>query len=224
MDIDRPALLLAHALSTLMALYVAAFFARGRSLAPGRGLGLLSIAFCTLAVGYASAAIHSAPAHPGATGLEAARAASVSAASVFLFAYYGSRRGGWSMRTTRNAVAVGAAVALAASGAYALAGASSALPAPGQILPSLLLASAILLILTALLVTMEVRAQRMLDFRVPLAFICLAFAQYTIALLAFHGGGTAANWWPIAWRLAGLALFTSVVRSSGGVRLARKTT
>lgn len=205
----------AHAVATLLASYLAYFFAKSARVAPGRGLELLVVAFAMLGLGYVSALLDDGGFLRSDPTVEAARVAGIAASSVFLFSYYASRRGAWRLATTRAIVGAGAALALLYAGLYAVAASSSALPSPEASLGWVRLAGAVLLILTAVLVTLEVRASRLREFRVPLGFLCLAFSQYTVALLAFHGEPTTSGW-AVGWRLAGLALLASVAFTSGG--------
>jgi len=204
-DAATTAYLALDALSALMALLVAWFFLRSERLLPARGFGALALAFVALAAGYAVTALSLPPLRASAL-LDPARAGAVLLGSALLAVHYVGKRARWSMQTWRIS---GAAILVALTGFGLL-----------LVVPGARILAPLLLVATSFLVIMEVRAKSLWDFRVPLAFVCLALTSYTVAIADLAGNEPVVLPIVYAWRLAGLAMLLSVIwpsrRFSGG--------
>lgn len=190
------------------ALTLAVFFARSARFTPGRGFGHLSAAFVASAIAYPATTLSRFRLLPDTDVDDAVRVAALFLSGLFLFLHYGGRHVGLARSATRIAAWAFALAALAVVAAYALAPAQT-LPSPLAFLSAARFAETGMLLVVAAVVTLDVRARTWSEFRVPLAFICLAFSRYTTATLA--SVGMEINGWAYVWRLAGLALLLSVV-------------
>ena len=195
---EAQAFLVLDGASVLLAVLVGAFFLRSHRLWPDQSLGVLGVAFLFYAASHATASlsgfdvVHS-------PFLDACRTLGVSAAGLLILTAYAFR---WRKVAAPTMRLVGAAVAsttIAVVAVYAVWDTAF----PLAIFPWLRTFDALVLVAAAGLSTMGVRAQRLSDLRVPLAYVCLALSRYSAALYAFlgHLQPSLPNY---AWRLAGL--------------------
>lgn len=198
------------AASALLAVAVAWFFLRSERLLPERGFGVLALAFAFLAVAYALTTLSLQDDMGRRDAYDGARAGAVLLASGLLLFHYVAKRARWRMEIVRVG-AVGLATAVATGvGLYVVV--PRAAPADASaLLSTLRLVASLLLIATSFLVIMEVRARSLWDFRVPLAFVCLAISSYTVAVTALAGAPAAEGWLVYAWRFVGLGMLLSVI-------------
>lgn len=199
------------AASAVLALGVTWFFARSERLLPERGFGILALAFGLLGLSYAANAL--APfgiPRVDAPLLTVVRASATLLASLLLLLHYLGKRWRWKLRAARVTALALAALVVAFVAVYAVVPLTG-LPDPLPVTTALRLGAAMLLIATSFLVILEVRARSLWDFRVPLAFLCLALSSYTVAVTALAGapGGVAPL--TVFWRLAALAMLLSVI-------------
>lgn len=211
LDLYLAVLLGIDVLSALLAASAAIFFARARSLMPGRGFGILALAFALMVPSFLLVTATTYAFIPLQPAGLAFRGVGLLLSTFLLLLQYGGRRAGWRPETVRRAaVALVATFALYVLAYLALPG---QLPDPSSGYALLRFVDAACLIAVALLVTLEVHARTLADFRVPLGFILLAFGRYTIAVVtiadATHVIGLA-----YLWRVAGLLVLASIALPS----------